>query len=140
MAVSDRRTWAVLGPLGELGAAEEQAHRDIGSLAARLGVDRLVVVGEQAQPICAGAADAATVGAGTAGGGERPGAAPVLVRDVPAALDLLRDELAPGDVVLVKASRAFGLERIADGLLAPHDLPGTAPQEKRTPQEKRSSR
>ncbi|HEY2723483.1 MAG TPA: UDP-N-acetylmuramoyl-tripeptide--D-alanyl-D-alanine ligase [Pseudonocardiaceae bacterium] len=107
MAAADRRTWAVLGPLGELGDAELPAYRDIGSLAARLGVDRLLVVGEQAEPICAAARDAGATGEA------------VLVRDVPAALETLRDELASGDVVLVKASRAFGLERIADGLLGP---------------------
>ena len=37
--------------------------------------------------------------------------------DVDAALELLRAELRPGDVVLVKASRAAGLERLAAGLL-----------------------
>jgi UDP-N-acetylmuramoyl-tripeptide--D-alanyl-D-alanine ligase len=34
------------------------------------------------------------------------------------AVRLLRAELAPGDVVLVKASRAAGLERLAAALLA----------------------
>ena len=34
------------------------------------------------------------------------------------ALKVLRAELAPGDVVLVKASRAAGLERVAAGLLS----------------------
>ncbi|MGH3909412.1 MAG: glutamate ligase domain-containing protein, partial [Pseudonocardiaceae bacterium] len=95
----------VLGPLGELGDAEAAAHREIGMLAARLGVDRLVVVGERSEPMQHGATAA--------------GSSAVLVPDVPAALELLRAELAPGDVVLVKASRAFGLERIADGLLGP---------------------
>jgi UDP-N-acetylmuramoyl-tripeptide--D-alanyl-D-alanine ligase len=104
MAAADRRSWAVLGPLGELGAAQEQAHRDIGALAARLGIDRLVAVGEQARPMLSGADPG------------RP--ASVLVPDVPAALELLHAELAAGDVVLIKASRASGLERIADGLLA----------------------
>ncbi|MDT7650429.1 MAG: UDP-N-acetylmuramoyl-tripeptide--D-alanyl-D-alanine ligase, partial [Pseudonocardiales bacterium] len=37
------------------------------------------------------------------------------------ALALLRAELAPGDVVLVKASRAAGLERVAAGLLDVRD-------------------
>ncbi|MFN2495259.1 MAG: UDP-N-acetylmuramoyl-tripeptide--D-alanyl-D-alanine ligase [Pseudonocardiaceae bacterium] len=105
MAGRQRRSWAVLGPLGELGEAAAEAHREIGSLAAHLGVDRLVVVGEQARPMCSGASAA--------------GAVPVLVPDVPSALELLRGELHSGDVVLVKASRAFGLERLADGLLGP---------------------
>ena len=41
----------------------------------------------------------------------------VLVPDVDAAVALLRDELRPGDVVLVKASNALGLWRVADALL-----------------------
>jgi UDP-N-acetylmuramoyl-tripeptide--D-alanyl-D-alanine ligase len=108
MAAGGRRSWAVLGPLGELGEAEAVAHREIGILAARLGVDRLVVVGAQAEPIHQAATEWGTTPSGSSS---------MLVRDVSAALDVLHGELAPGDVVLVKASRAFGLERIADGLL-----------------------
>jgi UDP-N-acetylmuramoyl-tripeptide--D-alanyl-D-alanine ligase len=96
-----RRSWAVLGPLGELGGAAAQAYREIGALAADLSVDRLVAVGEQARPLQVAAA----------------GSAPVWVPDVPAALELLASELATGDVVLIKASRAAGLERLAEGLL-----------------------
>jgi UDP-N-acetylmuramoyl-tripeptide--D-alanyl-D-alanine ligase len=95
-----RRSWAVLGPLAELGEAAAQAYGEIGALTAHLGVDRLVVVGQQAQQLhCA-----------------VPGS--VLVPDIPAALELLHEELAAGDVVLVKASRSFGLERIAAALLS----------------------
>jgi UDP-N-acetylmuramoyl-tripeptide--D-alanyl-D-alanine ligase len=36
---------------------------------------------------------------------------------VPAAVELLCGELAAGDVVLIKASRSFGLERVAEALL-----------------------
>ena len=45
------------------------------------------------------------------------------VDDVDAAVALLRGELAPGDVVLVKGSRSAGLERVADALLAPAPAP-----------------
>ena len=110
MTAAGRRGWAVLGPLGELGAAEDPAYRELGGLVARLGIDRLVVVGQRARSIAAGARSG--------------GLSAVLVPDVPAALALLGSELAAGDVVLVKASRAFGLERIAEGLL------GAQPQER----------
>ncbi|MGB8996183.1 MAG: UDP-N-acetylmuramoyl-tripeptide--D-alanyl-D-alanine ligase [Pseudonocardiaceae bacterium] len=106
MAGAGRRSWAVLGPLAELGDATAQAYRTIGALAASLGVDRLVVVGEQARSLCL------STPASPAGR-----SAPVLVPDAPAALELLHGELAPGDVVLIKASRTVGLERIAEGLL-----------------------
>jgi UDP-N-acetylmuramoyl-tripeptide--D-alanyl-D-alanine ligase len=89
-----RRTVAVLGYLAELGAYERAGHEQIGRLAAELGVDRLVVVGEPAAPIHAGATAVASWG-GTS----------VEVTDQPAAVALLRDELRPGDVVLVKGSR-----------------------------------
>jgi UDP-N-acetylmuramoyl-tripeptide--D-alanyl-D-alanine ligase len=99
LAGAQRRSWAVLGPLAELGEAATQAYREIGTLSARLGIDRLVVVGEQAQQLHRAV----------------PGSA--LVADVPAAVELLHGELAAGDVVLIKASRSFGLERIAAALL-----------------------
>ena len=45
------------------------------------------------------------------------GAESVMVPDAAAALELLRDELSPGDVVLVKASNAAGLGALAEALL-----------------------
>lgn len=91
---SGRRTWAVLGRMGELGDRSAAAHAETAAVAAELEVDELVTV------------DAPDYGAGRA------------VADVAAALDVLRAELAPGDVVLVKASRAAGLDRLADALVA----------------------
>jgi UDP-N-acetylmuramoyl-tripeptide--D-alanyl-D-alanine ligase len=67
-----------------------------------LDVSRVVAVGEEARPIQHGAALEGSWG------GES-----TWVPDVRAAADLLRAELRPGDVVLVKASRAAGLERVA---------------------------
>ncbi len=101
------RTVAVLGEMLELGESSRDEHESIGALAVRLGISRLVVVGEQASALHLGA--------------RREGASDgesVLVPDTEAAIDLLRPDLAPGDVVLVKASRAVGLERVADALLA----------------------
>jgi UDP-N-acetylmuramoyl-tripeptide--D-alanyl-D-alanine ligase len=107
-----RRSWAVLGPLRELGPATDAAYEEIGRLTVRLGVDRFVVVGEQAAAMHDGAQMERMQPMQRSGRGES-----VLVPDVEAAVALLRDELRPGDVVLVKASRAFGLERIAAALL-----------------------
>ena len=104
----ERRTWAVLGEMRELGEDHDAEHEAAGRAVARLRVDRLVVVGEAARPMLRGA---------TLEGS--PGEESVLVPDVDAAIDLLRREVLPGDVVLVKASRAVGLERVAAALLEP---------------------
>ncbi|MFW6091967.1 MAG: UDP-N-acetylmuramoyl-tripeptide--D-alanyl-D-alanine ligase [Actinomycetota bacterium] len=102
----DRRTWAVLGEMRELGTASEAEHDALGRLAVSLGVGRLVAVGEGARPVEAGAAAA---GEGRQGRAE-------WVPDVERAIDLLRAQVTAGDVVLVKASRAAGLERLAAAL------------------------
>ncbi|HTK61332.1 MAG TPA: UDP-N-acetylmuramoyl-tripeptide--D-alanyl-D-alanine ligase [Pseudonocardia sp.] len=100
-----RRRWAVLGPMAELGSRSEAAHAEVGALAGELGVQQLVSVG-------------------TAGYQAGYGKDSMQVPDVAAALDLLRAQLRPDDVVLVKASRSAGLERVAAGLL---EDPGPAP-------------
>jgi UDP-N-acetylmuramoyl-tripeptide--D-alanyl-D-alanine ligase len=102
-----RRAWAILGPMLELGAASAEEHDRVGRLARGSGVARVVAVGEDARAVHDGA-----VAAG-AGDGEES----VLVPDVPAAIALLRAQLRPGDVVLVKASRGAGLDRVAAALL-----------------------
>ncbi len=97
-----RRSWAVLGQMAELGDSAEDEHGALGRLVAALGVDRLVVVGPDAGAIHSAAQRDVSW----------PGRS-VQVPDPPAALALLRREVRPGDVVLVKASRAAGLERVA---------------------------
>ena len=77
----------LLGYLAELGEYERSGHEDVGRLAAELGVGLLVVVGEQAAPIGAGAAEVANWGGKS-----------VLVSDQAAAIAVLRDELRDGDV------------------------------------------
>jgi UDP-N-acetylmuramoyl-tripeptide--D-alanyl-D-alanine ligase len=42
----------------------------------------------------------------------------VHVADVREAIDVLREQARSGDIVLVKASRVAGLERVADALLS----------------------
>ncbi len=105
-----RRTVAVLGPMYELGPTSDDEHDAIGRLAVRLGIDKVIAVGEDAAAIHTGAHL------------EGPRQEPVLVADVAAALEVLRDEIGPdtdpSTVVLVKASRAAGLERVAAALLA----------------------
>ncbi|UYQ61624.1 UDP-N-acetylmuramoyl-tripeptide--D-alanyl-D-alanine ligase [Streptomyces peucetius] len=101
------RTWAVLGQMAELGDEALVEHDAVGRLAVRLNVGKLVAVGgREASWMQLGAYNEGSWGEES-----------VHVSDAQAAVDLLRTELRPGDVVLVKASRSVGLERIAQALL-----------------------
>jgi UDP-N-acetylmuramoyl-tripeptide--D-alanyl-D-alanine ligase len=84
-----RRRVAILGEMAELGEASHRYHREIGELAAELGIE-IIGVGEPAR---------AYEGATWAADGED-------------AVEAARALLRPGDAVLVKASRAVGLEGI----------------------------
>jgi len=102
-----RRTWAVLGKMAELGDEALAEHDAVGRLAVRLNVSKLVAVGgREASWLQLGAYNEGSWGEES-----------VHVSDAQAAVDLLRSELRPGDVVLVKASRSVGLESIAAALL-----------------------
>ncbi|HZG04198.1 MAG TPA: UDP-N-acetylmuramoyl-tripeptide--D-alanyl-D-alanine ligase [Streptomyces sp.] len=102
-----RRTWAVLGEMAELGEDSLAEHDAVGRLAVRLNVSKLVAVGGR---------EAAWLDMGAKNEGSW-GEESVHVSDAQAAIDLLRDELRPGDVVLVKASRSAGLEKVALALV-----------------------
>jgi UDP-N-acetylmuramoyl-tripeptide--D-alanyl-D-alanine ligase len=102
-----RRTWAVLGEMAELGEQTHDAHAGVGAVAAQAGVERLVVVGTAAAGIAEGAAAQGF-----------SSSALYCVDDVDAAAAVLERDLQPGDVVLVKASRAADLQRVAERLLA----------------------
>ncbi|MEO3759110.1 UDP-N-acetylmuramoyl-tripeptide--D-alanyl-D-alanine ligase [Mycobacterium sp. B14F4] len=104
-----RRSWAVLGEMAELGEGAITEHDNIGRLAVRLDVSRLIVVGT-------GRAMSAMHHGAVMEGSWGPEA--TMVADADAALALLRAELRPSDVVLVKASNAAGLGALADALVA----------------------
>jgi UDP-N-acetylmuramoyl-tripeptide--D-alanyl-D-alanine ligase len=87
----ERRRVAILGEMAELGEASASYHREVGELAAELGIE-VIGVGE-------------------------PARAYGVVAWAPAAgevASVAREHLRPGDAVLVKASRAVGLEGIAE--------------------------
>ncbi len=107
------RRIAVLGGMGELGADAAREHERLGRDAAAAGVDLVVAVGPDAIGIADGAAAA----------GRRAGEESVHVPDRAAARELLSEVLRPGDVVLVKASRSYGLEVLAADLLAAGSRP-----------------
>ena len=94
----ERRRVAILGDMAELGRTAPEYHREIGVAAGELGVDELLAVGELAR--------------GYLDGGV-PGR---WVPNVHEAVRELGEVVQPGDAVLVKASRAVGLEAVAAAL------------------------
>jgi len=99
-----RRTTAVLGYMAELGEFEASGHAATGRLAAELGVDRLIVVADNAAPILDGAL-----------GVEDWKGEAIFAADQAAAIAALDADLRPGDVVLVKGSR-YRTWEVADAL------------------------
>jgi UDP-N-acetylmuramoyl-tripeptide--D-alanyl-D-alanine ligase len=101
---ANARRIAVLGDMRELGAHHDEAHRTVGERAAALGLDLVVGVG-------AG-------GAAIAQAAEGAGLDTKVCADALEAVALVAPLVRPGDAVLVKGSRALGLERVAAGLVA----------------------
>jgi UDP-N-acetylmuramoyl-tripeptide--D-alanyl-D-alanine ligase len=97
------RRVAVLGDMNELGAHSEAAHAEVGRRAAELGIGQLFAVGKMAPVMAKAARDA---------GLNRV----IEFTDVDAAIKAVKQFLKTGDVVLLKASRAARLERIAETL------------------------
>ena len=98
------RRVAVLGDMLELGAYQERGHRLVGHRAAEV-VARLVTVGPRARIIAEGARAA----------GLEHGAI-LEVDDNALAVDALGQLVAPGDIILVKGSRAMRMEEIVEKL------------------------
>jgi UDP-N-acetylmuramoyl-tripeptide--D-alanyl-D-alanine ligase len=94
---AEGRRIAVLGEMRELGAEAAVHHREVGAHARAAGADYVIGVGEL-------------------GPAYEPDEA---VADAEAAAEMLQRELGPGDAVLVKGSRAVGLERVAELLRGP---------------------
>jgi len=93
LAEHEGRKVAILGEMAELGPTSPEYHQEIGALVSDLGLDVVLGVGELAK----------------AYGGE-------WVKDAAAAAERAPELVQPGDIVLVKGSRAVGLEVVAEAL------------------------
>ena len=98
---------AVLGDMGELGELTARAHYDTGALAATLGIDLVVAIGQKAAGIAEGV---------LAGGGK---ALHFAAKDE--ALAVLKEALEPGTAMLIKASHAMHFEVLTEKLRESYD-------------------
>jgi UDP-N-acetylmuramoyl-tripeptide--D-alanyl-D-alanine ligase len=98
---TDGKRIAVLGEMRELGRESERGHREVGETAATLDVDQLITIGDVAEFIAQGA---------RAAGLKRISS----VRSAREAAELLGEVAGPGDLVLIKGSRAARTEEVIE--------------------------
>jgi UDP-N-acetylmuramoyl-tripeptide--D-alanyl-D-alanine ligase len=99
----------VVGDMMELGEQARELHLEVGRAAGRLGVDLVIAVGPLGRYIAEGASE---FGAATAG-----------FESVRAAAQAAADLVRPGDTVLVKGSRAVGMEGLIPAIRAAMEAP-----------------
>ena len=93
---------AVLGDVGELGELTERAHYNMGALAAMLGIDLVVAIGQKAAKIADGVAQS--------------GGSVIYFTTKEEAVPELRRQLEPSTAMLVKASHAMHFDQLVDQL------------------------
>jgi len=98
------RKVAIVGDMLELGDFAPSAHEAIGRLAMQMGIDEVIAVGEYADHVAKGVAEARQAEATT-------------YRSVTDLLKGLPGRLRKGDGVLIKGSRRLNLEQVAEHLL-----------------------
>lgn len=98
------RKVAILGDMGELGANEQELHREVGSYAASLDIDRFLTVGPLARYIADGIL------------AEHPEADVICYENLQKFLHDLNRQLVKGDTILVKASHFMHFEKLVENL------------------------
>ena len=144
-AAGARRVLAV-GEMAELGVATLQLHREAGERARNLGIDVVIAVGDCAPrtplsaflegargPRLEAAGGAGLEGAHGAGleGAHGAGALTLHADSIEQAAEILLDgpqRLVDGDAIVVKASRAVGLERLAAHIVKALEANGRTPE------------
>jgi UDP-N-acetylmuramoyl-tripeptide--D-alanyl-D-alanine ligase len=101
---SEGKRIAVLGQMFELGAESDRGHREVGETAATLGVDHLIAIGDD--EIVQGARDAGLENVTSA-------------KNATEAAEILSEIASPGDLVLIKGSRAARTEQVLESFRIP---------------------
>src|SRR5437879_4919206 len=96
---ADGKRIAVLGEMLELGEESERGHREVGETAAALKIDKLIAIGDVAAAIADGARQAGLQST-------------AVVKSTSEAAELLSQMVQPGDLVLIKGSRAARTEEV----------------------------
>jgi UDP-N-acetylmuramoyl-tripeptide--D-alanyl-D-alanine ligase len=104
---TDGKRIAVLGEMRELGSESDHGHREVGETAATFHVDQLIAIGEMGEVIAQAA---------RAAGLKKTSS----VRSTSEAAELLGEIAEPGDLVLVKGSRAVRTEQVMEQFVLRH--------------------
>src|SRR5881296_2972225 len=104
---ADGKRIAVLGEMHELGDESERGHREVGETAAALKIDQLIAIGDAATAIAQGAKHA---------GLQKT----IVVNSTSEAAELLNEIAAPGDLILIKGSRASRTEEVIEHFAVRH--------------------
>src|SRR5947207_4418478 len=111
---ADGKRIAVLGEMHELGDQSERGHREVGETAAALNIDQLIAIGDAATAIAEGARHA---------GLQKT----TVVNSTSEAAELLNEIAAPGDLILIKGSRASRTEEVIEHFAVRHSSFVTSP-------------
>ncbi len=103
-----KRVVAILGDMLELGEFSDNAHKSLGRMVSEMDIDVFIAVGEMMSL----AAEECRKRKG-----EKSAPAVYTFKDVDAAKKNVMDILKRRDTVLIKASRAIGMERIMGGII-----------------------
>ena len=95
------RRVAILGGMRELGEKEEEYHRELGRLLKNSDISLILLLGEETKAVFD------EIGNGRAR----------FFEDKSSLIDFASSKLESGDIVLVKGSRAFGMDKIVEALV-----------------------
>lgn len=102
---ADKKTFIIVGEMLELGSDSKQMHEEVADLIQKLDVKKTLVVGNGAKIISDYLSSNAYKGRLE------------FCMDIDSAISKTKEMVEINDVVLVKASRAIGLERVANALM-----------------------
>ena len=102
---TNKKTFAILGEMLELGADSQQLHEEVAALIQKLDIKKTLIVGNGAKTV------SDFLSKNTYQGRLE------FCKDIDSAISKTKEMVEINDVVLVKASRAIGLERVANALM-----------------------